>query len=165
MNDEIREIYLSGLEWTKTHDNMGGVTGNLIFKDNMSYEEYQKLLKTTYFTLCDKDYITNLEQETEVMKMDKPSKCKNCQWYGKPYWSIINPCDNCPMENIQTFTRWQDPTIDEYKKEIDRLNSIIEEIEDFIRDEYRNPSEQDLEWEVGLILDKIVELKDDEEDV
>lgn len=31
--------------------------------------------------------------------MNKPNKCKNCQWYGKPYWSIINPCDNCPNEN------------------------------------------------------------------
>ena len=30
--------------------------------------------------------------------MNKPSKCKNCQWYGKPYWSIINPCDSCPNE-------------------------------------------------------------------
>ena len=57
--------------------------------------------------------------------MDKPSKCKNCQWYGKPYWSIINPCDNCPMENVETFTRWIDPTIEEQKKEIDRLNNII----------------------------------------
>lgn len=95
--------------------------------------------------------------------MDKPSKCKNCQWYGKPYWSIINPCDNCPMENVEIFTRWIDPTIEEYKKEIDRLNGIIEEIEDFTRDEYRNPSEQDVEWEVGLILDKIVELKENKQ--
>ena len=31
--------------------------------------------------------------------MNKPKKCKNCQWYGKPYWGIINPCDNCPNEN------------------------------------------------------------------
>ena len=30
--------------------------------------------------------------------MNRPSKCKNCQWYGKPYWSITNPCDNCPNE-------------------------------------------------------------------
>ena len=28
------------------------------------------------------------------------NKCKGCQWYGKPYWSIINPCDNCPREVI-----------------------------------------------------------------
>ena len=63
MNDEIKEIYLSDLEWTKTHDNIGGVMGNLIFKDNMPYEEYQELFKTTYFVLCNKDYITNLQKE------------------------------------------------------------------------------------------------------
>lgn len=61
MKDDIKEIYLSNLEWTKTHDNMGGVMGNLIFKDNMSYDDYQKLFKTTYFILCNKDYITNLQ--------------------------------------------------------------------------------------------------------
>jgi len=44
------------------------------------------------------------------MIMNKPSKCKNCQWYGKPYWSIINPCDNCPMENVETFVIKQDNT-------------------------------------------------------
>jgi hypothetical protein len=69
MKDEIKEIYLSNLEWTKTHDNMGGVMGNIVFKDNMSYEKYQNLLKSGYFGLCDKDYITNLEQENE--KKDK----------------------------------------------------------------------------------------------
>lgn len=54
--------------------------------------------------------------------MNKPSKCKNCQWYGKPYWSIINPCDNCPMENVETVTHWVDPTIKELQNEIERLN-------------------------------------------
>ena len=58
--------------------------------------------------------------------MNKPDKCKNCQWYGKPYWSITNPCDNCPMENVETFTRWVDPTIKEKDKEIEKLNRIIE---------------------------------------
>lgn len=62
------EVYLSDLEWTKTHNNMGGVMGNIVFKDNMSYEEYRKLFKTTYFTLCDKDYITNLEQANERLR-------------------------------------------------------------------------------------------------
>lgn len=68
MNDEIKEIYLSNLEWTKTHDNMGGVMGNIVFKDNMSYEEYQKLFKSGYFVLCDKDYITYLQEENEKLK-------------------------------------------------------------------------------------------------
>jgi len=51
------------------------------------------------------------------------NKCKGCEWYGKPYWSIMNPCDNCPRENtnVETITRWQDPTIEEYRKEIERL--------------------------------------------
>lgn len=62
------EVYLSDLEWTKTHDNMGGVMGNAVFKDVMPYEEYRKLLKTTYFTLCDNDYITNLQKENEDYK-------------------------------------------------------------------------------------------------
>ena len=94
--------------------------------------------------------------------MNKPSKCKNCQWYGKPYWSIINPCDSCPNENdyktvIQVdgipviketltdeeikkamteepeiFTRWADPTIYEKDKEIERLNNIINKIKEII---------------------------------
>lgn len=56
------------------------------------------------------------------------NKCKGCQWYGKPYWSITNPCDNCPREttNVEILTRWQDPTIEEQQKEIERLNKIID---------------------------------------
>ena len=57
--------------------------------------------------------------------MNKPSKCKNCQWYGKPYWSIINPCDNCPMENVEVFTSWVDPTTKELKEENESLKQII----------------------------------------
>ena len=86
--------------------------------------------------------------------MNKPSKCKNCQWYGKPYWSIINPCDSCPNDNdyktIITIDR--EPlfkealteeeikkamtdksifqiTLEEKDKEIERLNNIIERID------------------------------------
>lgn len=22
-------------------------------------------------------------------------ECIGCEWYGKPYWSIINPCSHC----------------------------------------------------------------------
>lgn len=62
----MREVYLSGLEWTKTHGGMGGVMGNVIFKDNMTYEDYETLLKSGYFVLCSKDYITNLQQDTEM---------------------------------------------------------------------------------------------------
>ena len=68
MNNEIKEIYLSNLKWTKTHNNTGGVMGNIVFKDNMSYEEYNKLFKSGYFIICDKDYITNLQEENKTLK-------------------------------------------------------------------------------------------------
>ena len=35
--------------------------------------------------------------------MNKEEKCKNCQWYGKPYWSIINPCDSCSSNEETTL--------------------------------------------------------------
>lgn len=66
MTDNIKEVYLSNLEWTKTHNNIGGVMGNIIFKDNMHYEDFKKLLKNGYFVLCDKDYITNLQEKLNL---------------------------------------------------------------------------------------------------
>ena len=55
-------------------------------------------------------------------------KCKGCKWYNKPFWSIINPCENCPREetNVEIITRWVDPTIEEKDKEIERLNKELE---------------------------------------
>ena len=82
--------------------------------------------------------------------MNKPKKCKNCQWYGKPYWSIINPCDSCPNENDnmtivqidgvpvfkEAITEEQlkeksifEITIEEKDKEIDKLNNRIHALE------------------------------------
>lgn len=48
------------------------------------------------------------------------SKCK-------PYWRIINPCDNCPRENtnVEIITRWQDPTIEELKNRIDKAIEML----------------------------------------
>jgi hypothetical protein len=70
------------------------------------------------------------------------NKCKGCQWYGKPYWSIINPCENCFRENTNKEREIAEVKIivskevyDEYKgtlqeqleekdKEIERLKYI-----------------------------------------
>ena len=62
------------------------------------------------------------------------NKCKGCEWHNKPYWSIINPCENCPKEetNVAIITRWIDPTIEEKDKEIERLHSIIETTKIFV---------------------------------
>ena len=68
MKDEIKEIYLSNLEWAKTHDNIGVVRANAIFKKGISHEEFLKLFESNYFILCNKDYITNLQEENIKLK-------------------------------------------------------------------------------------------------
>lgn len=39
----------------------------------------------------------------EVMDMNL---CLTCEWNGKPYWSIVSPCTNCPHKKppVQTYT-------------------------------------------------------------
>lgn len=79
--------------------------------------------------------------------MDKPNKCKNCQWYGKPYWSIINPCDNCPNENnYKTIIQIDGEPVfkeamegklifEEKNKEIERLKNNWNELKKWIEKE------------------------------
>ena len=94
--------------------------------------------------------------------MNKPSKCKNCQWYGKPYWSVINPCDNCYREekiNIFIDTedmeeRYGEEIYKEYlEKENKRLNNIINSLEKWLK-------ENNLYNTNDNILNKIKELKE-----
>ena len=68
------------------------------------------------------------------------NKCKGCEWYGKPYWSIINPCDNCPRENtnVEILTRWQDSTIEELKKQLQQKENIIKEVREYCDREIGN---------------------------
>lgn len=121
--------------------------------------------------------------------MNKPNKCKNCQWYGKPYWSIINPCDSCPNENnyktIITIDREPlfkevlteeeikkamtdksifELTIKEKDKEIEKLNNIIEELDYLISLKIiREANENDYHIDVNDMVEiktKLYELKE-----
>ncbi len=64
---------------------------------------------------------------------------------------------NYDEEGLQKFNRWQDPTIEEYKKEIERLNNIINELERHIK----TLVYQDIYGEqiIDSILNKLKELK------
>ena len=101
------------------------------------------------------------------------NKCKNCEWYNKPYWSIINPCDNCPRENdgVVIISRWQDPTIDELrnaliKAETDNLylndenkylKSIIKEVKEYVRS-----NEWAKDYEISSCRTHLLEILDKE---
>ena len=40
------------------------------------------------------------------MEIMDTNPCQTCEWYGKPYCSIVNPCASCPHKhpNIKTYT-------------------------------------------------------------
>lgn len=63
--------------------------------------------------------------------MNKPSKCKNCQWYGKPYWSVINPCDNCDREDYYKVMEsyYTEDYVKSLLQQIDQLTNIIDKLE------------------------------------
>ena len=99
--------------------------------------------------------------------MNKPSKCKNCQWYGKPYWSIINPCDNCPRENtnVEIITRWQDPTIKELQNQLQQKENIIKEAREYIENNIVINFDKvgfKTDKVAGIVIDKLLEILDKE---
>lgn len=59
-------------------------------------------------------------------------ECLGCEWYNKPYWSIISPCTNCPKRfknNTIKVTKYSiniDKT-DLYKR-IEELRNINEKL-------------------------------------
>lgn len=74
------------------------------------------------------------------------------------------------MSNIQTFTRWIDPTIEEQKKEIDRLNNVITELEKWLEEKQKEYEgtydyyERSCYLFSKKILDKMNQLKVKDED-
>lgn len=73
-------------------------------------------------------------------------ECINCEWYNKPYWSIISPCTNCTKRFKKKSVTVTHYSIDIDKKELykeieqlqqknqqleDRINKVIEYIERF----------------------------------
>lgn len=61
-----KKVYLSALEWTKTHNDVGGVKGNIIFYDSMSYEDYNKILNSGAFVLKSIEKQENVSKEQEL---------------------------------------------------------------------------------------------------
>ena len=69
-----KKVYLSNLEWVKTHDNMGGVKAEIVFNDNMTYDEYKELHDKTYYVLTD----TNLEEKWNNLRNDIEKELAFC---------------------------------------------------------------------------------------
>jgi len=68
-----RKVYLSDLEWTQMHDDIGGVKGKLIFFDSISYEEYIKLSNSGCFLLTTVDSCKQqqrIDKAIEILESD-----------------------------------------------------------------------------------------------
>lgn len=141
MKDEIQEIYLSNLKWTKTHDNIGGVMGNVVFKNNMSYEKYQDLLKNGYFVLCDKDYITNLEQENERLN-------KSLEYYKQGR--------NKQLDNVNFLAK----SCDDLQERIDKAINTIQYIIDYGFDYDGLNTVESLKGLIDMLVDYARQSKD-----
>ena len=100
--------------------------------------------------------------------MNKPNKCKNCQWYGKPYWSVINPCDNCNREDYYKVMKsyYTEDYVKFLLQEIERLNNIINELEKYLHGRYnewissKNKITRESACEDYLILEYMKYLKE-----
>ena len=82
--------------------------------------------------------------------MNKPSKCKNCQWYGKPYWSIINPCDNCDREDYYKVMEnyYTEDYVKSLLQQIQKLTNNWNELEEYLNHEIEEW--QDVSYEFTL---------------
>lgn len=72
-----KKVYLSNLEWVNTHNNMGGVKADIVFKDSMTYDEYKELHDKTYCVLTD----TNLEEKWNNLKKCRDKALKKLNKY------------------------------------------------------------------------------------
>lgn len=105
--------------------------------------------------------------------MNKPSKCKNCEWYGKPYWSVINPCDNCNREDyykvmdtyyteeyVKSLLQEIERIEKEWKSKLDDVSMLTSRIYNAIN--YINkiiiPYGDEWHWDDGVIRDYVLHL-------
>lgn len=105
----------------------------------------------------------NKEEIQEALKIIREPIIVNCTEYKyfdqENYDKLVRTYENCRwfIDNWEQFEQ----NVEYQKKEIDRLNNVINELEKWLVehiDEYRN-MEQDAMFEFGLVLGKLKELK------
>ena len=151
MKDDIKEIYLSNLEWFKTQDDMGVVNGNIIFKNSISLKELEKIVENTYVILCDKDYITNLQENARGQVND---------YFKDKYADEVLKNAKLQEENERlkidkkTIKRWYKLCKSRNEKYEKAINEIKEKIDDYFGYDYENESQARLDTinEINYII-------------
>lgn len=87
--------------------------------------------------------------------------CMGCQYYNKPYWSIVSPCDSCPRiygtdSFITTVTTQTYTNTNNYFKKTEYMEDFVKRFWEVFRKEYDYRDMLDLD-EIQKIFDKIKE--------
>lgn len=95
--------------------------------------------------------------------------CIGCEYYGKPYWSVVSPCNNCPktaiVRNVTaanlTITNYDTiinlPSAEEYREAANKLDASF-------TSEWSEPKYGDMEVMAELVYTKDYETKDEAKD-
>ena len=100
--------------------------------------------------------------------MNKPSKCKNCQWYGKPYWSVINPCDNCDREDYYKVMEsyYTEDYVKSLLQQIQELtnnwNELRQHIKEYLK-EWENSDDERVKGKCDMARDILYDMEDKKE--
>ncbi len=87
--------------------------------------------------------------------------CMGCQYYNKPYWSIVSPCDSCPRiygtdSFITTVTTQPDTNTINYFKKTEYMEDFAKRFWEVFKKEYDYRDMLTFD-EIQKIFDKIKE--------
>ena len=87
--------------------------------------------------------------------------CMGCQYYNKPYWSIVSPCDSCPRiygtdSFVTTVTTQTYTNTSNYFKKTEYVEDFAKRFWEIFKKEYDYRDMLDLD-EIQKIFDKIKE--------
>lgn len=87
--------------------------------------------------------------------------CMGCEYYNKPYWSIVSPCNSCPRiygtDNFVTTVTTQTYTnTNNYFKKTEYMEDFAKRFWEIFKKEYDYRDMLDLD-EIQKIFDKIKE--------
>lgn len=87
--------------------------------------------------------------------------CMGCQYYNKPYWSIVSPCDSCPRiygndSFVTTVTTQTYTNTNNYFKKTEYMEDFAERFWEIFKKEYDYRDMLGLD-EIQKIFDKIKE--------
>lgn len=87
--------------------------------------------------------------------------CMGCQYYNKPYWSIVSPCDSCPRiygtdSFVTTVTTQTYTNTNNYFKKTKHMEDFVKRFWEVVKEEYDYRDMLDFD-EIQKIFDKIKE--------